>query len=103
MAFAEDFSVFFSIDEFADAATWTASGGEPAEGAVIFDRNGLVLEEFGVDTASPAAVCPATQWPAAASGDALTIHLAGGDVHAVLRAVTPLRDGAIVLLTLAIA
>jgi len=37
VAFAEDMSVFFDVDEFAVAATFTTSGGAQVSASVIFD------------------------------------------------------------------
>jgi hypothetical protein len=92
MAFAEDLSLFFDAEEFADEATLTPGGG----GVVIFDRNGLTIEDLGVQTEGPSAVFPTTQWPNAAVTHTLSI----GSTSYTVRAVTPLLDGAITLLTL---
>ena len=95
--FAEDLSVFFSTAEFAVAATLAGVGA----GTVIFNANGLVLEELGVQTSGPTALCPASQWPTVAEAQALAIDLPAGSTNFVIRVVTPLDDGALVLLTLA--
>lgn len=94
MPMTEDLSVFFSSDEFAVEATLT---GDATPRNVIFDVNGSILEQLGVETQSPAAICPAAQWPSAAQGQTLTI---AGTPYKV-RSVQLLDDGAVKLLTLA--
>jgi hypothetical protein len=96
--FSEDFQVFFNTADFAVSATYTPAGGSPSDAAsVIFDANGQVLEEFGVQTLAPSAVLPASQWPTIAEGDTLNI---GATAHRI-RGVIPLDDGALKSLTLA--
>lgn len=102
MAFTEDLSLFFEPTEFADSATLTpAATGVAAPGNVLFDLNGLVADEFDVQSTGPTVVCPANQWPGLREGDHLAIAFAGGTLYYKLRVVTPLADGALVLLTLA--
>lgn len=92
----EDLSIFFNPEEFATAAT---HGATPA--TVLYDENGSILEQLGVQSSSPAALCPTTQWPTLAEGDALSIDLPAGATAFVVRSVQPLDDGALKLITLA--
>jgi len=105
MAFAEDLSVFFdTAGGFAVTATLTPADivdSPGGAGSVIFDANGLVLESLGIQTSGPSAVCPASQWPAIAPGQALDIEHASGTVAYLIRSATPVDDGALVLLALA--
>lgn len=93
MAFAEDLSVFFDAAGFAVEATLTPGG----PGLVIYDENGAILEEYGIQHSGPAALCPASQWPNVASGHTLTI----GAASYVVRSAPRIDDGALMLLTLA--
>lgn len=94
--FAEDLSVFFSDTEHAHSATLAA-----AAGTVIYSENGLELGDLGVQTVGPTALCPATQWPAAADGQTLVVAFQSGARSFKVRSVTLLDDGSLVLLTLA--
>jgi hypothetical protein len=93
MAFAENLTPFFNSAEFAVAATLSSGGA----GVVIYDENGLVVDEFNLQTSGPSAVCPASQWPGAAIGDTLTI----GATTYLVRSARRIDDGALLLLTLA--
>lgn len=93
MAFAEDLSAFFDATGFAVEATLTPGG----PGLVIYDENGAILEEYGVQHSGPAALCPASQWPNAASGNTLAI----GATTYLVRSAPRIDDGALMLLTLA--
>ena len=97
MAFAEDLSVFLDDDDFAVRASVAAGDS----GNVIFDANGLVLAEMGVQTSSPSAVGAAADWAHTSEGQILEIEHASGTVGYLVRGVTPLDDGAFVLITLA--
>lgn len=93
MPMNEDLSAFFNDAEFATEATLTPGG----PGLVIFDENGEVLEEYGIQHAGPAALCPAAQWPLLAIGDMLTIGLRSFRI----RSAPAVADGALLVLTLA--
>ena len=93
MPFIEDFSAFFNDAEFASEATLTPGG----PGLVIFDEHGEIHQEFNVEHSGPSALCPASQWPNAASGATLTI----AGVSYVVRSAPRIDDGALMLLTLA--
>lgn len=88
----EDLSVFFNLEEFAVSATLAGVAG-----VVIFSENGIVADEFGVQTSEPTASFMRTQWPAAAEGQTLMI----GAKSYLVRAVTPNSDGALADLRLA--
>lgn len=101
MAMTEDFTLFFDTAEFADAAVHTpAAGGTGTPGTLIFDENGLVLEEYDVQTVGPTATCARSQWPSVREGDTVTVSFDGGAISYRLRAVTPLGDGKLLLLQL---
>ncbi len=91
--FTESISDFFDPNEFADTATLTPGGA----GYAMYDANGTVLQDFGVQTIGPTLLFAAAQWPAAAIGN--TVSVRGRSFR--LRSVTPLEDGAIVLAELA--
>lgn len=94
--FAEDLSVFFDVDSgFAVDALRTPAGGvvEAAAQAVVFDHNGLNVEEFEVVTSSPAFIVPATTWPTLRDGDRFLID--GRNWQA--RQVYAHRDGALTI------
>lgn len=95
MSMTEDFAAFFNIADFAESAAVGAVAG-----TLIYDENGSVLEEFGVEISGPAAVCAATQWPTLAEGDTMTIAFAAGARSFKVRAVSPMDDGAIKLIRL---
>jgi hypothetical protein len=99
MAFAEDLSVFLDDDDFAVHASVFAVDGD--SGNLIFDANGLVLADMGVQTSSPSAVGAAADWAHTSEGQVLEIEHASGTVGYLVRGVTPLDDGAFVLITLA--
>jgi hypothetical protein len=102
MAMTEDLSLFFSEEDFAVSAVHTPAGGSPAPAAsVLYDANGAILEQYGVQSMQPAAVCPAAQWPTLAEGDALSITLPAGATAFRVRSVQVVDDGALKLLTLA--
>jgi len=104
MAMTEDFTLFFDTDEFAVSASLTPSaGGAASPGAVLFDENGLIIPELDVQTTEPSAICPSSQWPSAAEGDALSIELDTGTRGYVLRSAFPLKDGRLLLLALVLA
>jgi len=92
--FLEDLSVFFDVaGGFAVDALRTPAGGvaEAEPQAVIFDANGLNVEEFDVVTQAPAFVVPADTWPTLAEAD--EFEIGGTDYRA--RQVYPHRDGAL--------
>jgi hypothetical protein len=100
MAFTEDLAPFFDVDEFAVPASVFAVGG--ASGRLIFDANGLVLPEMGVQSTSPSAIGPAADWAGVTDGQLLEIQHASGTVGYLVRGAPQLLDdGALVLLTLA--
>lgn len=92
MAFAEDLSVFFDSDDFAQAATYDG-GAEPVY--VIFDR-AYVEAITGIVGTSPVALAQAADIPAAGVGKALVIS---GTTYTIRRR-EPHDDGAIVQLHL---
>jgi len=101
MAFTEDLDLFFEPTEFGDTALLTpAGGGDGTPGNVIFDLDGLILDQYEVQSAGPSALFTAEQWPDAREGDHLAIQFAAGRKFFKVRAVTPQRDGAISLLAL---
>lgn len=101
MAMVEDLSLFFDEDEFAVVAVHTPTGGSAAPAAsVIYDANGLILEQYGIESSSPAALCPAAQWPTLAEGDSLALTLSAGTESFKVRSVIKLDDGALSLLAL---
>jgi hypothetical protein len=98
--FVEDLSVFFDVDGgFAVDALRTPAGGavEAAAQAVIFDANGLTVEEFDVTTQEPAFIVPTSTWPTLAPADTFLI----GAVTYRAREVYPHRDGALTVVELA--
>lgn len=102
MAFTEDLSLFFAPAEFGDTALLTPNGGGAGTaGTVLFDVDGLVLDQYDVQSQGPTALAPATQWPGVREGDHLAVQHATGSKYFRVRAVTPLSDGAICLLALA--
>ncbi|PTR17498.1 hypothetical protein C8R31_101662 [Nitrosospira sp. Nsp2] len=64
MAFAEDLSVFFDTDEFADAVTYN---GAPLAG--IFDN--AYFEGQGIQGSQPVFTCPTADVASARHGDLL--------------------------------
>lgn len=92
MAFTEDLSPFFDAAGFATEAILTPGGA----GLVIYDENGAILDDYGVQHSGPAALCPASQWPNVAIGDTLTI----GATTFLVRSTPRIEDGALRLLTL---
>ena len=92
--FVEDLSVFFDVDGgFAVDALRTPAGGviEAEPQAVIFDANGLNVEEFDVVTQAPGFIVPTSTWPTIAPEDTFLI----GAVTYRARQVYPHRDGAL--------
>ena len=102
MAFDEDLSAFFNPLEFGETALLTpAAGGDGVPGNVIFDLDGLIVGEYEVQSDGPTALCPRSQWPTVREGDHLAIDFRAGRLFYRLRSVTPVKDGALVLLALA--
>jgi hypothetical protein len=98
--FVEDLSVFFDVGGgFAVDALRTPAGGsvEATAKAVIFDHDGLNVEEFGVVTEAPAFVVPSSTWPTLAEADQFLI----GGANYKARQVYPHRDGALTVTELA--
>lgn len=89
----EDLSVFFNGDDFAVEATASPGG----VGSVIFDENGVILQQMGIETSGPSLICPASQWPSLTNTGTVTIGL----VTYKVRSSIALDDGAIKLLALA--
>lgn len=80
--FAEDISAFFATTDFAVAASRTpAAGGSAQTGALLFDEPGTLLEDAGVVTNEPMVEFPASQWPAVATGDTITIDASALPSH----------------------
>lgn len=103
MAFVEDMTPFFNVNEFATAAQFTpAAGGVAQAGVVIYDENGVVLDDFGVETVGPSVQIPASQWPNCDEADLLQINFPAplGARTYRIRAKTLLGDGKIALLSL---
>lgn len=97
MAFTEDLTAFFDVDDgFAVTATYKAGGvGADTDKAVIFDR--AALEQLGmVSNAQPVALAIAADFSTAGTTDTLTI---GGTVYRITD-LQPQDDGALVLLIL---
>jgi hypothetical protein len=88
----EDLYAFFDTTEFADVASLAG-----APGTVIYDENGLVLQEFGVQSSGPSAIFPAAQWPAASIDQ--TMILRGRTFR--VRSASKVDDGALCLVELA--
>lgn len=77
--FAEDLTAFFSIDEFATAATYKVGGsGSGVTKNVIFDR--ASLEQLGVSNNNPTALAIASEFATWGTTDTLTI---GGTVYRI--------------------
>lgn len=103
MAFEEDLSVFYGVDDgFAvNASRVPAAGGAAQPGVLIFDEPGTLLEDAGVVTAEPSLIMPSTQWGGGGVGDVITLEAAdlpstlqqlAGDYK--VRQVLPESDGA---------
>jgi hypothetical protein len=95
MSMTEDFTAFFNTSDFAETSTFAA-----APGTLIYDENGAVAEEFGVEVSGPAALCPVAQWPTLTEGDTIAIAFTTGSRIFQVRAVLPINDGALKLLRL---
>jgi hypothetical protein len=84
---ASDILDFFELDDFADAATYTAVGGSPVSVLGIFDapqasRNATDLMQITIP--SPQFVCRTADVPAAADGDEIIIRATAYNVRVVL-------------------
>lgn len=96
MAFAEDFSAFFSQAGFAISASRTpAGGGAATAGNVILDLTDV--ESNGLITEGPSMAVPASTWPTLAQGDTVVANA----VSYVVRSVVAEGDGAILRVQLA--
>jgi hypothetical protein len=74
MPFDEDLDEFLDVDEFADGAIYTPTGGSSSTVLGIFDDG--YLEQFGgsVEDAAPTFLCKASSVPNLAQGDAFIIR-----------------------------
>lgn len=70
-------AIFFSTSDFADAGTYTPSGGSAATVNGIFDKD-FNLADFGasvgIATNNPRFVCATSDVSSAASGDQLVVR-----------------------------
>lgn len=83
-----DVSWAFDTSEFGSAATWTAQGGSPVAGVVLFDAPGALVLDDVMATDYLITYATAT-WPTVADRDVVTI----GAVQYLVRQVMPLDDG----------
>lgn len=95
--FIEDLSVFFDDQEFGCSATMTPGGA----GNVLFDESGTLVDQMGIQSVEPTALCPISQWPAVAHGHLIAIQTPAGLRNFIVRGIAPVDDGALKLLTLA--
>ena len=84
---ADDILDFFTVDDFADTATYTPVGGSPASVNGIFDapqasRNATDLMDITIP--SPQFVCRTADVPSAADGDEIIIRSVSYNVRVVL-------------------
>ena len=70
----EDLAEFFDVDEHAQAASYTPSGGSASSISVIF-RNEFYLEDagVGVETTQPVITVQTSKVPGIAHGDVIEI------------------------------
>jgi len=70
----EDLAEFFDVDEHAQAASYTPSGGSASSITVIF-RNEFYLEDagVGVETTQPVITVETSKVPGIAHGDVIAI------------------------------
>ena len=71
----EDLAEFFDVDEHAQAASYTPSGGSASSISVIF-RNEFYLEDggtVGVETTQPVITVETSRVPGIAHGDVIAI------------------------------
>jgi len=74
---ADDRAVFFSVDDFGVAATYTPSGGSPVTVNGIFDHDYYAADAGGsvaVAIEQPRFLCRTADVASAAEGDALTVN-----------------------------
>ena len=74
---ATERAIFFDVDDFGVAATYTASGGSPATVNGIFDNEFFEVEAGGtvaVAMERPRFTCRTSDVSSAAEGDAITIN-----------------------------
>jgi len=74
---ATERAIFFDVDDFGVAATYTASGGSPATVNGIFDNEFFEVEAGGtvaVAMEQPRFTCRTSDVSSAAEGDAITIN-----------------------------
>lgn len=102
--FAEDLSVFFDAETgFAVSAVLTPLGGAALPAAdVLFDVNGGLAAQLGVEVQAPVLLVPTTTWPNVDEEDGVIIAgaVVGSGAYKVRNAYTP-EDGAITLCVLA--
>jgi hypothetical protein len=77
MAFTEDLTQFFDLDDFAVEAEWSEAPGEPVN--VIFDK--AFIENLGIAGNSPVALGKESDFPDVAEGQTLTIS---GTVYTII-------------------
>ena len=70
MAFSEDLSEFFDVDDFAITATWNSQSVKGIFDNEYFDETGGV----GVESSNPVFMCTAADVSGIAEGDAITIN-----------------------------
>lgn len=94
MPFAEDLAVFFDVDEFAWAATWSGAPAAPVAGIFDAEYQLVALGTPGIEGAAPVFLCAAAAVPGATHGQTLTID---GTVYTI-RGVQPDGTGLVLLI-----
>lgn len=84
---AADLAIFFGIDDFGDAATYTPLVGAAVTVNGIFDNpqaSRTVTENMDITAPSPQFVCRTSDLPSVAEGDAIAIRSVNYTIRAVL-------------------
>jgi hypothetical protein len=84
---ADDLAVFFGIDDFGDAATYTPLAGSPKTVNGIFDEpqaSRTVTDMMDVTIPAPQFVCRTSDMPSAAEGDTIVIRAVTYTVRVVM-------------------
>jgi hypothetical protein len=85
---AADLAVFFDLDDFGDAATYTPLVGSPSTVNGIFDEpqaSRTVTEMMDVTIPAPQFVCRTSDVASAAEGDSITIRSVAYTVRVVMK------------------